>query len=82
MWYWLEKGADYAIHFDTYDFDAPHTSPILRGYVGGGWIMEATGNHSQSMLDWLKTADEVAPLRSDARYGILVDRLTKVAKKP
>ena len=82
LWYWLNKGADYAIHFDTYDFDAPHTSPILRGYVGGGWIMEATGNHSQSMLDWLTTADEVAPLRSDARYDALVERLAKVAKKP
>ncbi len=82
LWYWLNKGADYAIHFDTYDFDAPHTSPILRGYVGGAWIMEATGNHSQSMLDWLTTADEFAPLRSDARYDALVERLAKVAKKP
>ncbi len=81
-WYWIEKGADFAIHMDTYDFEAPHTSPILRGYVGGGWIMEATGNHSQSMLDWLTTADEVAPLRSDARYDALVERLAKVAKKP
>ena len=40
-WRWLEKGADFAIHMDTYDFDAPHTSPILRGYSDGGWIMEA-----------------------------------------
>ena len=82
VWHWIEKGADFAIHMDTYDFDAPHTSPVLRGYVSGGWIMEANGNHSQSMLDWLTTDDEVAPLRSDARYDALVERLAKVAKKP
>ncbi len=81
-WYWLEKGADFAIHMDTYDFDAPHTSPVLRGYSDGGWIMEAEGNRSQSMLNWLINDDEAAVLRSDARYEVLVDRLKKVAKKP
>ena len=82
MWYWIEKGADFAIHMDTYDFDAPHTSPVLRGYVSGGWIMEANGNRSQSMLEWLKNDDEAAILRSDARYEALVERLAKVAQKP
>ena len=82
VWYWIEKGADFAIHMDTYDFDAPHTSLVLRGYSDGGWIMEAEGNRSQSMLNWLITDDEAAPLRSDARYDVLVERLAKVAKKP
>ena len=82
MWTWLEKGANFAIHMDIYDFDAPHTSPILRGYCDGGWIMEAEGNRSQSMLAWLTNDDETAVLRTDARYEILVDRLKKVAKKP
>ncbi len=81
-WYWLEKGAEFAIHFDTYDFEAPHTSLILRGYVDGGWIMEATGNHTQLLLDWLTENDESAPLRSDARYEPLVERVKKTAKKP
>ena len=81
-WKWLEKSADFAIHMDTYDFDAPHTSPILRGYSSGGWIMEAEGNRSQSMLEWLTTDDEAAVLRSNARYETLVDRLKAVAKKP
>lgn len=81
-WQWLEKGADFAIHTDTYDFDAPHTSPILRGYSSGGWIMEAEGNHSQSMLEWLTTDDEAIALRSDTRYEPLVNRLKKVAIKP
>ncbi len=81
-WSWLEKGADFAIHMDTYDFDAPHTSPILRGYSSGGWIMEAEGNHSQSMLEWLTNDDEAAVLRSDTRYEVLVERLKKVARKP
>ena len=84
VWYWLYKGADFAIHSDTYDFNVPHTSPLLRGYSDGGWIMEAEGNHSQSMLEWLTTDtdEDVSALRSDARYQALVDRLKKVAKKP
>ena len=81
-WKWLEKSVDFAINMDTYDFDAPHTSPILRGYSSGGWIMEAEGNRSQSILTWLTTDDEAAVLRSDARYEVLVGRLKKVAKKP
>ena len=84
VWYWLNKGADFAIHSDTYDFNVPHTSPLLCGYSDGGWIMEAEGNHSQSMLEWLTTDtdEDVTALRSDARYQALVDRLKKVAKKP
>ena len=82
LWCWLNRGADFAIHADTYDFDAPHTSPILRGYSSGGWIMEAEGNRSQSMLEWLTNDDEAAALRTDARYEALVDRLKAVAKKP
>ncbi len=82
MWHWLNKGADFAIHSDTYDFDVPHTSPILRGYSSGGWIMEAEGNRSQSMLNWLTTDDEVASLRSDEYYESLVERLKETARKP
>ena len=44
--------------------------------------MEADGNRSQSLLEWLEINNEVAVLRSDARYEVLVDRLKKVAKKP
>ena len=81
-WYWLERCVDYNVHSDTYDYDAPHSTPILRGYADGGVIIEATGNYSQSFLDWITTDDEVAILRADARYEVLVDRLKKVAKKP
>ena len=80
-WKWIEKSADFAIHMDTYDFDAAHTSPILRGYSDGGWIIEAEGNRSQSMLNWLTTDNEVAVLRSDTRYEMLVERLKNVARK-
>ena len=82
VWHWLEKGADFAIHMDTYDENAPHTSPILRGYSDGGWIMEADGNRSQSLLDWLTTDKTAAPLREDARFAPLAERLRAVAKKP
>ena len=81
-WNWLNKCVDYNVHADTYDYDTPHSTPILRGYADGGVIIEADGNYSQSFLDWITTDDEVAILRSDARYEVLVDRLKKVAKKP
>ena len=67
---------------DTYDFDTAHTSPILRGYSSGGWIMEADGNHSQSMLEWLTNDNEATALRTDPRYKTLVERLKAVAIKP
>ncbi|MBQ3014445.1 MAG: helix-turn-helix domain-containing protein [Clostridia bacterium] len=81
-WKWIEKSADFAVYMDTYDFNAVHTSPVLRGYIDGGWIMEAEGNRSRSMLEWLTNDDEVAVLRSDARYEALVKRLKQVARKP
>lgn len=82
VWPWLEKGADFAIHMDTYDFDEPHTSFILRDFAEGGWIMEAEGNSSQAMLEWLTADEETAVLRSDPHYDALVNRLKQVAKKP
>ena len=73
---------DFNVHADTYDYDAGHTTPILRGYADGGVIIESSGNYSQSFLDWLTTDEEVAVLRTDPRYEILLDRLKKAAKKP
>ncbi|MBR2431364.1 MAG: hypothetical protein IKB23_00425, partial [Clostridia bacterium] len=58
-----------------------HTSPILRGYSSGGWIMEEEGNRSATMLEWLTNDEETDILRSDARYESLTDRLKAVAKK-
>ncbi len=81
-WYWLQKGADFAIHMDTYDFDEAHTSPILRGYKSGGWIMESNGNRTQALLEWLNNDNEVSVLRSDPRFEELVERVKKYAKKP
>lgn len=81
-WYWLERCVAYNVHADTYNFDAPHSTPILRGFADGGVIMEAEGNYSQSFLDWITTDEEVAVLRSDARYEVLVNRLQAAAKKP
>ncbi len=81
-WYWLEKCVDYNIHADTYGFDTPHSTLVLRGFADGGTIMEAEGNYSQSFLDWITTDDEVSVLRTDPRYKVLVDRLKAVAKKP
>ena len=79
LWDWLNKKADFAIHSDTYDFEAPHTSPILCGYADGGWIMGAEGNRSRQMLSWLLQNEDFAVLRTDHRYGALIARLETVA---
>ena len=79
---WLEKACDYAIHFDTYDFKAKHTSPILRGYCSGGWIMEREGNDSAQMLNYLLHDKETASIRNDPRVQELVKRMRKTAFVP
>ena len=79
-WYWLEKRADFVIHMETYNFNAPFTSPILRGVVPGGWVGVRGNEFSQKMLDWL-TTDEAAVLRKDKRYKNLVNRLKAVPKR-
>ena len=74
-WHWIEKGANFAICMDTYDYNAPHTSPVLRGYLSGGWIMEAEGGHSTSLLTWLTSNEKTRPFREDERYQALINRL-------
>ena len=81
-WYWLEKRADFVIHMETYDFNAPFTSPILRGVVIGGWIGLRGDEFSQKMLNWLTTDEKSTILRSDMRYEHLVNRLKAAIKKP
>lgn len=79
---WIEKGSDFAIHFDTYDFDAKHTSPALRGYEDGGWIMENGTNDSARMLDWLENSPESAAVRENERVQAVIERLKKTAVRP
>lgn len=80
-WEWIEKSADFAIYMDTYDFNSPHTSPILRGYTSDGWIAEEGENHSATVCRWLTDDKETALLREDTRYKELLNRLEKVARK-
>ena len=79
---WLQRACDYAIHFDTYDFEAKHTSPLLRGYSGGGRIMEREGNDSAQMLSYLLHDRETAPIRDDPRVQEMVERVRKTAFVP
>ncbi len=81
VWYWLEKGADFAIHADTYDIEAPHTSLILKGYSDGGWIPEEGGNHSKVIFDWMTESEDMAEYRNDPRYNEIADKLRKFAKE-
>ena len=82
-WEWIQKLADFAIYMDTYPFDSPHTSTLLRGCSGEGWIMETEGNHSQGVLDWIASSKEISQAYStNTDYEKLIDMLRKIAKKP
>ncbi len=81
LWYWLEKGADFAIHADTYDPEAPHTSPILKGYSDGGWIPEKGGNHSKVILDWMIESNEMSEYRTDPKFNEIAEKLREYAKE-
>lgn len=76
-WRWLEKYADFAIHMDTYGFETPHTSPILRGWADGGWIPEGGKGQCDDLIEWLEGDSKTAVLRGDPRYSALIDRLKK-----
>lgn len=78
----LERSCDFVIHFDTYDFDAAHTSLPLRGFSDGGWIMEADGNRSAGMLEILRTDHDLDPIRDDPRFSVILSRLKQTTKKP
>lgn len=80
-WHWLEKRADFVIHMETYDFDAPFTSPINRGMIPGGWIGLRGDEFSEKMLNWLTKDEKAAVFRYDKRYEKLVNRLKAVPKR-
>ena len=65
---------------DTYDFNAPHTSPILRGRIDGGWIRENGEGRCDGVLDWLENDGKTEPLRRDPRYPALIARLRIAAE--
>ncbi|MBQ4561420.1 MAG: helix-turn-helix transcriptional regulator [Clostridia bacterium] len=81
LWYWLEKGADFAIHADTYDAEAAHTSLILKGYSDGGWIPEKGGNHSKVILDWMIESNEMSEYRTDPKFNEIAEKLREYAKE-
>ena len=78
---WLERAAAYITHFDTYDFDAPHTSPALRGYADGGWIPEDGEGRSDMNLRALRENRIYDPLRAEPRFAALLEKLAKTARK-
>ena len=77
----LEAAASCAVQFDTYDNDAPHTSPAFRGCVDGGWIMDENGNRSRQLLDDLDGAVFDA-IRGDDRFARIKTKLASYAKMP
>ena len=80
-WHWLERRADFVIHMETYAFNAPFTSPILRGMIPGGYIVSRGDDFLQKLLNWLTKDEEATAFRNDKRYENLVNRLKAIPKR-
>lgn len=82
VFYWLEKGVDFAIKSDLCTDDDIYTSLPLRGLSSGRLIIEEYGNLSQSTIDWLTADKDFDVIRSDPKYDVLINRLKEYAFKP
>jgi hypothetical protein len=78
----LEEVVGFCSHFDTYGCDASHTSPAVRNFIDGGWIMEKEGNRSAQMLDELIASNLWDTVRDDKRFISILEKLKMYAKKP
>lgn len=79
--YWLDRLCDYVIHSDTYDFDAPHTAPVFRGYSDGGWIRENGNSRSADYLRGISEDKVFDKIRNDPRFEAILDRLRETVGK-
>ena len=76
----LEKSVEFAIHFDTYNFEEVNTSPAARGFCDGGWIKSPDGNYCADKLLSIEKEKAFDPIRSDCRYKKIIADLKKYAK--
>lgn len=76
----IEKEAELRIHFCTYDPNAVHTSPALRGYCSGGWIPTPDGNQCKKAAAMLREYKWYDFIREDPRFQAVIDKLEKYAK--
>ena len=70
----LEKETEYAKEFETYDANAVHTSPAVRGYRPGGAVPEDEPETEQ-ILKRLKDCEEYDFVRDSERFMEVVKRL-------
>ena len=76
---YASKCADGSIQFDTYDWDAPHTSLLWRGFVFGGYCV-SEHNRSYYILECFSTDDDFAVLRENVEFNKILERLRVVAR--
>lgn len=77
--HWLQKGGEFVRYTDTYSPDAPHTSPVLKGYGQHGWIRENGQSKSDELLQYLREDPDSLPIRDDPRIQELIKTLQKTA---
>jgi len=78
---WLQEGGVFVLYADTYVHDAPHTSPVLKGYGQNGWIRENGQGKSDELLQYLLEDPDSLPIREDPRVQGLVEALQRTARE-
>ncbi len=75
----IRNAAEYAAHFDTYDYEGVQQSLIARGNVPGGIWRHDTHNNTYELLEWLRTNLVFDFLREDPRFGEILKQLEGTA---
>ena len=75
----LETACAFTASFMTYDENAKHTSPGVRGYESGGWIPSPDGSIAVDILKQLRESSLYDFVRSEQRFVTVVDTLKKYA---
>ena len=77
---YASKCADGSIQFDTYDWDAPHTSLLWQDFVFGGYCV-SEHNRSYYILECFSTEDAFAALRENVEFNKILERLRAIARE-
>ena len=75
-----DAAADYAIQFDTYDYEGAHTSLIAKGVVAGGVWWHDMHNRTHALLEHFTTDGAYAPYRDQAAFRKIIAKLELHAK--
>ena len=76
----LSEAAEFAVKFDTYDYEGKQESLIARGNIHGGVWLHDCHNRSYDLLDWMQTDSNFDFVRESNEFKQIVETLKKTVK--